>query len=256
MRLDLYLQSSGMARSRTRAKEYVSLGRVKVNGKTVSKPSVDISDADEVTLDFDPDEYVGRGAHKLEGALDAFLLDVRGKRCIDVGASTGGFTEVLLRRGARSVTALDAGHGQLDPVLAQEPRVRNVEGCNARYMTSDEVGCGYDVAVMDVSFISQTYIHPALFPLLSDSGVLVTLVKPQFELDSKSVGKGVVAKAEHRYKALVRVYESVLLYGYRVTDVITSSIRGGDGNVEYLFLVERGEERSQVREKLKRLSNE
>ena len=256
MRLDLYLQNSQMAKSRTRAKEYISLGRVKVNGRVVTKPSVDVTDEDEITLEIDEDEYVGRGAHKLDGALDAFGVEVEGKRCIDIGASTGGFTEVLLRRGAESVTALDSGHGQLDPKLASDPRVRNVEGCNARYMTSSDAGCDYDIAVMDVSFISQTYIHPALFPLLADDGVLVTLVKPQFELDSRSVGKGVVTKPEHRYRALLRVYESVLLWGYRVSGVIPSSIRGGDGNVEYLFLVERGEENAHIREKLKQLSNE
>lgn len=251
----MYLQNSQMAKSRTRAKEYISLGRVKVNGRLVTKPSVDVTDEDEITLERDEGEYVGRGAHKLEGALDALGVEVEGKRCIDIGASTGGFTEVLLRRGAESVTALDSGHGQLDPMLASDPRVRNVEGCNARYMTAQDAGDGYDIAVMDVSFISQTYIHPALFELLSESGVLITLVKPQFELDSKSVGRGVVTKSEHRHRALLRVYESVLLYGYRVSNVITSSIRGGDGNVEYLFLVERGEELVAIREKLKEISN-
>ena len=254
MRLDVYLQSNEIAKSRTRAKEYISGGLVKVNGTVITKPSYDVADSDDVTVDVPQDEYVGRGAHKLEGALDTFRLDVSGRRCIDVGASTGGFTEVLLRRGALSVTALDSGHGQLDPSLMRDPRVRNVEGCNARYMTKDVAGDGYSLAVMDVSFISQTYIHPALFPLLSEDGVLVTLVKPQFELDAKSVGRGVVTKAEQRYKALLRVYESTLIYGYRVSDAIVSSIKGGDGNVEYLFLVERGEEITSVREKLKEKS--
>ncbi|MBQ2863107.1 MAG: TlyA family RNA methyltransferase, partial [Clostridia bacterium] len=181
MRLDVYLQSRELVKSRTRAKEYISLGRVKVNGKTLTKPSAEVTDADEVTLLSNALEYVGRGAHKLEGALDAFNIDVAGARCIDVGASTGGFTEVLLRRGAAAVTAVDSGHGQLDRSLREDPRVRDVEGCNARYMKAEEVGDGYDIAVMDVSFISQTYIHPALFGLLCDGGKLISLVKPQFE---------------------------------------------------------------------------
>ena len=254
MRLDVYLQAQDMVKSRTRAKEYITLGRVKVNGNIVTKPSYEITDTDVVTLEGDADEYVGRGAHKLEGALDSFNIDVAGARCIDVGASTGGFTEVLLRRGAASVTAVDSGHGQLDISLREDARVTNVEGCNARYMTEQDVGSGYDIAVMDVSFISQTYIHPALFALLSEQGALISLVKPQFELDAKSVGRGVVTKPESRYKALLRVYESVLLYGYRVSDAILSSIKGGDGNTEYLFLIERGEELPEIREKLRQLS--
>ena len=254
MRLDVYLQSRELVKSRTRAKEYISLGRVKVNGNVVTKPSYETTEADVVTLESDSLEYVGRGAHKLEGALDAFCIDVAGARCIDVGASTGGFTEVLLRRGAASVTAVDSGHGQLDSSLREDRRVKNIEGCNARYMSEQEVGSGYDIAVMDVSFISQTYIHQALFALLSPRGRLISLVKPQFELDARSVGRGVVTQPEARYKALVRVYDSVLLYGYRVSDAIVSSILGGDGNVEYLYLIERGEELPEIREKLRQLS--
>ena len=256
MRLDVYLQSTGMAKSRTRAREYIESGFVTVNGKTARKPSEDVCDTDDVTVDIPADEYVGRGAKKLEGALDTFSVDPMGLKCIDVGASTGGFTEVLLRRGAEFVCAVDSGHGQLDHTLARDPRVRNAEGINARYMTSAEVGEGYSLAVMDVSFISQTYIHPALFSLMEEDAELITLVKPQFELDARSVGKGVVTKPENRYKALLRVYESVLIYGFHVSDAILSPIKGGDGNTEYLFLVRRGEEDCAMREKLKLLSKQ
>ena len=256
MRLDVYLQSTGAARSRTRAREYIESGFVTVNGLPAKKASEDVSESDDIRVDIPTGEYVGRGAKKLECALDSFGVDPQGLRCIDIGASTGGFTEVLLRRGAVYVCAVDSGHGQLDPSLVGDRRVRNAEGINARYMTSAEVGEGYSLAVMDVSFISQTYIHPALFSLLSEEGVLVALVKPQFELDARSVGKGVVTKPENRYKALVRVYESVLIYGFYVSDVILSPIKGGDGNTEYLYLVRRGEEDPSVREKLKQLSKQ
>lgn len=256
MRLDVYLQSTGSAKSRTRAREYIERGYVTVNGRPAKKPSEDVSGSDSVTVSVPSDEYVGRGAKKLESALDSFCVDPQGRRCIDVGASTGGFTEVLLRRGARFVCAVDSGHGQLDPSLVNDPRVRNAEGTNARYMTAENVGEGYSLAVMDVSFISQTYIHPSLFSLMDDDGVLITLVKPQFELDAKSIGKGVVTRPEYRYKALLRVYESVLIYGYHVSDVIISPIKGGDGNTEYLYLVRKGAEDPEVREKLKNISKQ
>ena len=256
MRIDVYLQSHGMAKSRTKAKEYIERGIVSVNGKTVTKAGYELCEGDEVLMADVSDEYVGRGAHKLEGALDRFGIDVEGLRCIDVGASTGGFTEVLLRRGALSVTAVDSGHGQLDPKLADDPRVKNIEGCNARYMTANEVGCGYELAVMDVSFISQTYIFEALFPLLSEGGALVTLVKPQFELDRKRVGQGVVKKAEHRYEAMMRVYEAALPFGFYVKDAVISPIKGGDGNTEYLFLIEKGQCCPIDSEKLKALSKQ
>ncbi len=256
MRLDVYLQEHGGCKSRTRAKAYITEGKVKVNGKTITKAGYDISDSDVVELLASDVEYVGRAARKLEGALDVFGIDVSGKKCIDVGASTGGFTQVLLMRGAESVVAVDSGHGQLDASLVSDDRVRNVEGCNARYMTASEVGDGFSLAVMDVSFISQTYIHPALFGLLSDGARLISLVKPQFELDGASVGKGVVRDPAARLRALSRVYDSVLIFGYRVTDAIPSSIKGGDGNSEYLFLIEKGEEIPSVRAKLAELAKQ
>ncbi len=257
MRLDLYLTEHKLAKSRTKAKEYIEGGLVSVDGKVVLKASLEVSETDTVSVDFPCEEYVGRGAYKLEGALRDFSLDVKGKRCIDVGASTGGFTDVLLKCGAESVTCVDSGHGQLDLTLATDERVRNIEGCNARYMTADEVGYGYGVAVMDVSFISQTYIFPALFPLLCEDGVLVTLVKPQFELERKNVGKGgIVKESQDRLKAMLRVYEAALVFGFRVTDAAVSSIKGGDGNTEYVFLIERGEEIAAIKEKLKKLSRE
>ena len=256
MRLDVYLYNQGDAKSRSKAKEYIESGYVTVNGKTVNKSSLDISDDDVVSVDVPSDEFVGRGAKKLDKALDSFCVDVSGKRCIDVGASTGGFTEVLLRRGAEFVCSVDSGHGQLDASLASNERVRNAEGINARYMNAEQVGEGYSIAVMDVSFISQTYIHPALFALMNEDGILVTLVKPQFELDAKSIGKGVVTKAENRLRALLRVYESVIVHGFYVRDAILSPIKGGDGNTEYLFFVCRGEEDPSVREKLKMLAKQ
>lgn len=254
MRLDLYMVSAGMCKSRTKAKEHIECGRVKVNSKTVFKAGFDVDADDLVEFEEPGDEYVGRGAHKLVGALSEFGIDVTERKCIDVGASTGGFTDVLLRCGAKSVTCVDSGHGQLDERLVHDARVTNIEGCNARYMTADEVGDGYAIAVMDVSFISQTYIFPALLPLIAEDGVLISLVKPQFELDSASVGKGVVKNPTKRLDALLRVYESLTPYGFCVLDATISKIKGGDGNTEYLFLIGRGEQLPHVKDKLKGLS--
>ncbi len=255
MRLDIYLTEHGYSKSRTKAKEYIERGLVSVDGNVVLKASCEVAEGECVCVTEPKHEYVGRGAHKLEGALRDFMLDVKGKKCIDVGASTGGFTDVLLRHGAESVCCVDSGHGQLAPSIASDIRVKNIEGCNARYMSADSVGDSYDIAVMDVSFISQTYIFPTLLPLLSEQGVLVSLVKPQFELERRHIGKGGIVKgAEARYTALLRVYEAVLMFGFRVSDAVISEIRGGDGNTEYLFMIERGEEKNEIREKLKLLA--
>ncbi len=255
MRLDLYLTERKNIKSRTKAKEYIERGLVFVDEEKITKASYDVGDMQDVSINMPKDEYVGRGAHKLVCAIEAFSVDVKDKKCIDVGASTGGFTEVLLRQGARCVTCVDSGHGQLAPKLSSDGRVTNIEGCNARYMTEHEVGSGYGIAVMDVSFISQTYIFPALLPLLCEDGILISLVKPQFESERKDVGRGgIVKEASARLSALLRVYEALPIYGYRVSDAVVSSIKGGDGNTEYLFKIERGEELPQIREKLKLLS--
>jgi 23S rRNA (cytidine1920-2'-O)/16S rRNA (cytidine1409-2'-O)-methyltransferase len=181
-------------------------------------------------------KYVSRGGMKLEAALNAFSLNVNGKRAVDIGASTGGFTDCLLKKGAASVVAVDCGKNQLAPSIAADARVTSLEGCNARYLTAEDVGAEFDLCVMDVSFISQTYILPALAPLLKDGGIIAALIKPQFELDAKSVSKGVVKGADKHLRALYRIYDSLDGCGLMPIGFTRSSIEGGDGNVEFFGL--------------------
>ncbi len=239
MRADLFLFSNKLAPSREAAKKLIIGGCVSLNGRKISKPSADIDDdiaAENITVIPMPDmRYVGRGGLKLEAALDAFGVSADGLRAIDIGASTGGFTDCLLSRGAAHVTAVDSGHGQLASKLADDPRVLSLEGVNARYMTEDIVGAGYDLAVMDVSFISQTLILPVIPPLLRDGGRLISLIKPQFEVGRADVGKGGIVRSETaRMRAVQSVIGSASNIGFRYADSITSPITGGDGNTEYL----------------------
>ena len=179
--------------------------------------------------------FVGRGGFKLEAALDHFNVEVKGLRCIDVGASTGGFTDCLLQRGAAYVLAVDCGHGQLDPGLACDERVSQLEGFNARNLSPYETGELFDLAVMDVSFISQTLIHLPLSSVLKKGAMFITLVKPQFEAGRKSLSnKGIVKSETDRKSALKKVFESADASGFVLKGYIESPIKGGDGNTEYL----------------------
>ena len=160
MRLDTYLVTAALAQSRTRAKELICQGFVTVEGKVISKPSFEVTDGTDVQITGQIHPFVGRGGMKLDGALTAFHIEVEGKICADIGASTGGFTDCLLRRGAAHVYAVDSGVDQLDPTLREDSRVTNIEHFNARNLTPETLGCLCDLAVADLSFISQTYILP------------------------------------------------------------------------------------------------
>lgn len=252
MRADLYVVAQGGAASRTLAQRLIDSGAVRIDGRVITKAAQDIP-AGEHTLeisDVAENRYVGRGGLKLEAALDAFSVPVRGCVAADIGASTGGFTDCLLRRGAARVFCVDAGHGQLHPAMAADPRVRVAEGCNARYLDaatlaameptgknpdgSPFVGV-VDGCVMDVSFISQTVILPALAGIVRPGGFLVSLVKPQFECGPAALsGRGVVQRAEDREAAVRSVLASATACGFRPAGRIPSPIRGGDGNMEYL----------------------
>ena len=239
MRADVFLATYGHAKSREAAKKIIEAGRVSIDGKSVTKPSFDLDDGAEHTVAVtESDEFVSRGGLKLEGALDAFGIDVGGWRAVDIGASTGGFTHCLLRRGASLVYAVDSGHGQLDVSLLKDARVINIEGFNARGLCSGDRGilpCDLDGAVMDVSFISQTYILPGIAGLLKDGGVLVSLIKPQFEAGRGAVGKGGIVKSPaDRHFAVKRVLNCARDSGFGFAGLTTSPITGGDGNVEYL----------------------
>jgi len=244
MRADLFLSQKGYARSREDARRSILAGLVKIGGRIISKPS------EQIDPDFDGDVefsrtvgYVGRGGVKLESALDAFGIDPEGKICIDIGASTGGFTDCLLRRGAAKVFAVDSGHGQLDPALASDPRVVNMEGVNARYLKPDCFDGHADIVVMDVSFISQTLLHGAVSGLLAPGGVFITLIKPQFECGRQALDKhGIVKDEKTAASAVEAVRASAEANGFVCRGHIDSPISGGDGNREYLALFIRKED--------------
>ena len=236
MRLDVYLAENKLVVSRAKGKEMVENGCVTVNGKAIQKPSFPVEEGDTVQLLENPlQKYVGRGGLKLEAALDAFSLSPVGCIALDVGASSGGFTDCLLQRGAAEVYAVDSGTDQLHPKLREDARVHSMEGTNARYLTEGSFPATPTFAVMDVSFISQTLLFPMLSRVLAPGAVLVSLVKPQFEAGREALGKdGIVKSDVLRKKALERVLSAAEGCGFQVCGVMDSPILGGDGNREYL----------------------
>ncbi|MBQ6892578.1 MAG: TlyA family RNA methyltransferase [Clostridia bacterium] len=241
MRLDVYLTANGLADSRQRAKVLVLGDCVSVNGKVALKPSMDIDDGDIVTVSGDPIGYISRGALKLKAAFEAFDLSVDRKVAIDVGASTGGFTEYLLEQGAIKVYAVDSGSDQLAQKLRRDARVISMEKYNARNLTKADFKEPIEVAVMDVSFISQTLIIPSLATIMAEKSVFVSLVKPQFEAGREAVGKGgIVKSAVARAMSVRKVVDCAIQNGFDFYGLITSPIKGGDGNIEYLACFSRG----------------
>lgn len=237
MRLDAYLAGNQKARSRTHAAALIKDGCVSVNGKTAAKPSLDVTEADEIIVIQPEVAYVSRGGLKLHGALEALALDVSGLVCADIGASTGGFTDCLLSRGASHVTAVDSGSGQLAETLRTDKRVTNLENCNARYMTVETVGGRKDLVVSDVSFISQTLLIPAVSAILKPDGTYICLVKPQFECGREALNKnGIVRDKKFHLAALRKVFGALTENGFVPKAVLRSSIQGGDGNTEFLML--------------------
>lgn len=247
-RLDAELVARGLARSRAQARELVDDGVVVVDGRPASKPALTVDDVTDIRLTRAPDAWVGRAALKLLRALEIWgpsgghgrpgtpPLDPTGLRCLDVGASTGGFTQVLLAHGAAHVTALDVGHGQLVAALAEDERVRDLPGTNIRDVGPADLGGTFDLVVADLSFISLTLVLPNLRALVSDDGDVVVLVKPQFEVGRERLGRGGVVTSRHEHGRVLRqVRDAALASGLRLEDVALSPIRGGDGNREFLF---------------------
>lgn len=235
MRLDVYLTDSNLVDSRTDAKNFILAGAVSVDGRIVKKPAFDVLGDEEITVDKSGKKYVSRGGLKLEAALDAFSIDPIGAMAIDVGASSGGFTDCLLKRGASRVLAVDSGSGQLVDSIRQDDRVVVYENFNARYMTSEDFAYTPDLAVMDVSFISARLIIPAVFSVLKPGGRFVCLIKPQFEVGRSGLNKKGIVKSESlRKRAVDEVVESAVLCGFKLLGLIESPIVGGDGNIEYL----------------------
>ena len=242
IRLDKLLVDRGLAPSRERAQALILAGKVLVSEQKIEKAGAAVNPDVSLRLLGDDLRYVSRGGAKLEKALDHWRIAVGGKTCLDVGASTGGFTDCLLQHGAARVIAVDTGYGQMDFRLRQDPRVRLLEKTNARYLTADVLGETADLIVMDVSFISATLVLPAVvnaaFPAAADrrGRQLVVLVKPQFEAGREHVGKaGIVRSEAARLAALEKVRQALTELGCTHTDSIESPILGAEGNREFLL---------------------
>ncbi len=245
-RLDKLLLQRGLAPSRERAQALILAGRVLVNRQKVSKAGANVADDADLRILGDDQPFVSRGGLKLARALEHWRVDARGKVCMDVGASTGGFTDCLLQSGAARVIAVDTGYGQMDATLRSDPRVRLLEKTNARYLTAELVWNGRDpepigLVAMDVSFISATLVLPAVLrcvrAIVSPQGVdLVVLVKPQFEAGREQVGKGgIVRDPKAQQMAVSRVAKAVDELGGTEIEVIESPILGAEGNREFLL---------------------
>jgi len=242
VRLDKLLLERGLTSSRERAQALILAGKVLVDGQKIEKAGAGVDGSAEIRLLGEDLKYVSRGGLKLEEALEHWRIDVKGKVCLDVGTSTGGFTDCLLQNGAARMIAVDTGHGQIDFRLRQDARIRLLEKTNARYLTAQQVGETVDLIVMDVSFISATLVVPAVitaaFPPPPERGgrQVVILVKPQFEAGREQVGKGgIVRDTEVQKAAVEKVRQALVGLGCVETEVIDSPILGGEGNREFLL---------------------
>lgn len=234
-RVDVALVERGLARSRTRAGELIASGAVTVGGRPVTKPSLRVAAEDDLVVTGDADHWVGRAAGKLVGAFEAFDLEARGRRCLDIGACTGGFTQVLLEHGADHVIALDVGHDQLAPEIAGDPRVEDRSGTTIRGLGPADLGGPVDLVVGDLSFISLRLVLAEIAGLLTDVGEAVLLVKPQFEVGRGRLGRrGVVTSPEARAEAVTAVLTAASENALSVVGLARSPVRGGEGNHEYL----------------------
>jgi 23S rRNA (cytidine1920-2'-O)/16S rRNA (cytidine1409-2'-O)-methyltransferase len=241
IRLDKLVVTRGLAPSRERAQALILAGKVLVNGQKIEKAGHPVEKEAEVKLLGEDLRYVSRGGLKLEKALEHFHLDVSGMVCVDVGASTGGFTDCLLQHGARRVIAIDTGYGQIAHALRNDPRVSLLERTNARYLKPGDLPEPADLVVIDVSFISATLVLPAIvaaaFPEEKRGKKIIVLVKPQFEAGREQVGKGGIVRDESaQQQAVEKVRQALIALGCSRTEVVESPIRGAEGNREFLLL--------------------
>ncbi|MBC7221480.1 TlyA family RNA methyltransferase [Candidatus Bipolaricaulota bacterium] len=234
-RLDVLLVARGLAPSRTKAQALILAGQVRVDGVLVDKPATLISEAANIEI-LAPPRYVSRGGEKLAFALFAFAIDPRGKICLDIGASTGGFTDCLLQHGAARVYAVDVGRGQLHWKLRQDPRVVLKEGLNARYLRFEDIGEEVDLVTIDVSFISLRLILPRLSGIVRPEGAVIPLVKPQFEAGREKVRAGVIRDPKTHREVLERIIDFVEKdLGWSVVDAVASPLLGPKGNREFFL---------------------
>ena len=235
-RLDAELVRRQLTTSRSEAQALIDAGRVLVNGAVADKAARQVAPGDQLLVEGPPPRFVGRGAYKLDHALDAFAVDVRGLRALDAGASTGGFTDVLLQRGAAQVVAVDVGHGQLHERLRSDPRVTNLERTNVRHLDPDVIGGPVELVVGDLSFISLRLVIPPLVAVCQPGASMVLLVKPQFEAGKAEVdkGRGVITDPAIHARVRVEVEAALVDAGCDVIAWTESPITGTDGNVEFL----------------------
>jgi 23S rRNA (cytidine1920-2'-O)/16S rRNA (cytidine1409-2'-O)-methyltransferase len=238
-RLDQELVARGLARSRSHAAQLIAAGRVLRGGEVLRKASAAVAEDQELSVETAGPEYVSRAGHKLDGALAAFPgVRVAGRRCLDAGASTGGFTDVLLRAGAREVAAVDVGHGQLVQTLRDDPRVHVFEGLNVRYLEPAAIGGPAELTVADLSFISLRLVLAPLAGSTVPGGDLVLMIKPQFEVGRGALnGQGIVTSAAHRRRGVHAVVREALSCGLQVRGLEQSRLPGQDGNLEYFLWV-------------------
>ena len=241
MRLDLYLFNNNYVKSRQKAKGLIEGGNVMIDNKIVTKPAFEINEDQDYNIEITDDcKYVSRGGLKLEKILTVSDFDLNNKICVDIGSSTGGFTDCLLQFGAKRVYAIDSGKDQLDLSLKNNKKVFSIESFNAKNLNKEMFDELIDVVTIDVSFISQTLIMPQIFSILSDGGSFISLIKPQFEAGRERIGKGGIVKdSKSRLFAVNKVIECAEAFGYRSTCFIKSPIKGGDGNIEYLSIFEK-----------------
>ncbi|SHK37535.1 TlyA family RNA methyltransferase [Thermocrinis minervae] len=237
-RLDKLLVELGYAPTREKAQALIMAGLVLVDGKVVDKPGHQVKREQRIEVK-EPIKYVSRGGYKLEHALENFGLDVHKMVALDVGSSTGGFTDCLLQRGVDKVYAVDVGKGQMDPKLRQDPRVILYEETDIREVTQEHIPEKVDIAVVDVSFISATKVLPHVVPFLKEEGLLLVLVKPQFEVGPKFVKKGVVKDREAKRQAIIKVVNFIRELGYKIGGIIKSKPKGSKGNEEFFVLAGR-----------------
>ncbi len=234
-RLDVLLTERGFAENRTKAQAVIMSGQVYVNGQKADKPGASFEETAALEVRGETCPYVSRGGYKLEKALDTFGIDPQGYVCSDSGASTGGFTDCLLQRGAKKVFAIDVGYGQLDYRLRSDPRVVVMERTNIRYVTPEQIGEQLDLSVVDVSFISLKLVLPVIDRLLKETGQVVCLIKPQFEAGREKVGKkGVVREKDTHLEVLRDFLTMAQALGFTVLGLTYSPVKGPEGNIEFL----------------------
>ena len=246
-RLDIALVENGDSKSREKAKTLIKEGKVLVNGITQVKPGYIVSDSDIISFCGEQMKYVSRGGYKLEKALDVFNIDLKGCICIDVGASTGGFTDAMLQNGADKVFSVDVGHDQLDESLKKDSRVINLEGINFRNCTNETIDEKVDFASVDVSFISLKLIIPVLKRFIKDNAKAVCLIKPQFEAGKGKVGKnGVVRDPEVHADVIDSILDFAVNEDFDVLGVDFSPIKGPQGNIEYLLCIQNAQQKGKL----------